>query len=305
MATHLPHMSKSYDFKVVEFPNGSIEIRLYDKPICELSVEECGKRQAKIERTIKRRIAMALPKCDEFIPFEDDVCEVLNINYLEDYELTEEMRKRKNARNSYRRTVNKIHDLARCEEWTMFYTLTFSQDVVDREDFGACMKKARKWFDNVRQRKAKDLKYLIVPELHADKKSWHIHGLVCNDDGISYVDSGKRDKHGKVIYNVENYKFGFSTATRIDDSHKVSSYILKYITKDLCERSLGQNRYFRSNNLQEPKVTQLLSSELFSNGYIHDLDNLEMILSSFGCDEITRIKKVSSEFCSVTYINAD
>lgn len=298
-------MCRSYDFKVVEFPNGSVEIRLYDKPICELSVEECDRRQAKRERTVKRRIASALPKCDEFIPFEDDICEVVNINHLEDFELFEEMRKKKNARDSYRRTVNKIHDLARCEEWTMFYTLTFSPDVVDREDFGACMKKARRWFNNIQQRKAKDLKYLLVPELHADKKSWHIHGLVCNDDGVTYVDSGKRDKHGKVIYNVEKYKFGFSTATRVEDTHKVSSYVLKYITKDLCERSLGQRRYFRSNNLQEPKVTELLSSELFQDGYIHDLDNLEMILSSFGCDEITRIKKVSSEYCSVTYINAN
>lgn len=298
-------MSKSYDFKVVEFPNGSVEIRLYDKPICELTKEECEKRQAKRERTFSRRIDSSLPKCDEFIPFENDVCEVVNVNQLEDFEFSEDLRKRKNARDTYRRTVNKIHDLARCENWTMFYTLTFSPQVVDREDFGACMKKARKWFDNIRQRKAYDLKYLIIPELHTDKKSWHIHGLVCNDDGVSYLDSGKRDKHGKTIYNVEKWKFGFSTATRIEDMQKVSSYVLKYITKDLCENSLGQRRYFRSNNLQEPIVTELLSSEVFEEGYIHNLDNLETILNSFGFDEITRIKKVSSEYCSVTYINTN
>lgn len=303
-------MCKSYDFKVVEFPNGSVEIRLYDKPICELSVEECDRRQAKRERTIKRRITMELPKCDEFIPFEDDVCEVVNINHLEDFERSEEMRKRKNARDSYRRTVNKIHDLARCEKWSMFYTLTFSPQYVDRENFQECMKKARKYFDNIRQRKARDIKYLLIPELHSDNKAWHIHGLVCNDVGVEYVDSGKKDERGKIIYNVGSYKWGWSTAVKIgntadDNTQLVSSYVLKYITKDLCERSLGQRRYFRSNNLQEPKVTELLSSDLFQDGYIHDLDNLEMILSSFGCDEITRIKKVSSEYCSVTYINAN
>ena len=298
-------MSETYDFKIVEFPDGSVEFRIYDKPICELSKEECDRRQAKRERTIQRRIDSALPKCKEFIPFEDKEIECVDVNGLEDFEISEELRKRKNARDSYRRTVNKIHDLARCERWTMFYTLTFSPSVVDREDFGACMKKARKWFNNIRQRKSPNIKYLIIPELHDDKKSWHIHGLVCNDDGVSYVDSGLKDKQGRIIYNVEKYKFGWSTATRIDDTEKISSYVLKYITKDLCERSLGQHRYFRSKNLQSPKVTQLLSSDLFLNGYIHDLDNLEMILSSFGCDEITRIKKVSSEFCSVTYINAD
>ena len=297
-------MSKAYDFKVVEFPNGSVEIRLYDKPIYELSKEECERRQIKREKTISRRINSALPKCTEFIPFEDKEIECVDVNGLEDFEKSEEIRKCKNARDSYRRTVNKIHDLARCENWSMFYTLTFSSEVVDREDFGACMKKARKWFDNIRQRKASDIKYLIIPELHADNKSWHIHGLVCNDDGVSYVDSGKRDKHGKTIYNVEKWKFGFSTATKIDDTHKVSSYVLKYITKDLCEKSLGQRRYFRSNNLQEPVVTELLSSEVFDEDYIYNMDNLEIILASFGCDEVTRIKKVSTEHCSVTYINA-
>lgn len=297
-------MSKPYDFKVVEFPNGSVEFRLYDRPICELTIEENERRQAKRERTIVRRIEMSLPKCDEFIPFEDAMCEVVDVNQLEDFEVSEELRKRKNARDSYRRTVNKIHDLARCEKWTMFYTLTFSSDVVDREDFWACMKKARKWFDNIRQRKAHDIKYLIIPELHADKKSWHIHGLVCNDAGVSYVDSGKRDKHGKTIYNVEKWKFGFSTATRVEDTQKVSSYVLKYITKDLCENSLGQRRYFRSNNLQEPIVTELLSSMVFDEGYVHDIENLEVMLASFGYENISRIKKVSTEHCSVTYINA-
>lgn len=298
-------MSKSYDFKLVEFPNGSIELRVYDKPISDLDEKENERRQVKRANTISQRVALANPKSDEYIPFEDKVIEVSDINRLEDFEYSEELRKRKNARDSYRRTVNKIHDLARCEKWTMFYTLTFSPAVADRTDFSFCMGKARKWFDNLRQRKAHDLKYLLIPELHADKCSWHIHGLVCNDNGISYVDSGKRDKHGKIIYNVENYKLGWSTATRIDDTQKVSSYVLKYITKDLCERSLGQRRYFRSNNLQKPVVTELLSSEVFEDGYIYDLDNIEIILNSLGCDEITRIKKVSAEHCSVTYINAN
>lgn len=299
-------MSDTYDFKVIQFPNGSTEIRIYDKPISPLDEKENARRQTKRAKTIERRLKeTSVPTELVYVPFEDKDLEVVDLDEKAFCEFSDDMRKRKNARDSYRRTINKIHDLARCEKWTMFYTLTFSSTVVDRQDFGFCMKKARKWFDNLKQRKAHDLKYLIIPELHADGVSWHIHGLVCNDNGITYVDSGLKDKSGKTIYNVENYKLGFSTATKIEDTHKVSSYVLKYITKDLCEKSLGQRRYYRSNNLQEPKTLTLLSSEVFGEGYIHDLDNLEIILNSFGCDEVTRVQKVSSEYCSVTYINTN
>ena len=311
MATYLTQMCSTYDFKVVEFPNGSVEIRVYDEPIAALNEKEKERRQLKRSKTIECRLEnTACPNELLYVPFEDKEVEVFNIDEKASYEFLEEMRKRKNARDSYRRTVNKIHDLARCEVWTMFYTLTFSPNYVDRQDFGACMKKARNWFHNVKKRKSPNMKYLLVPELHEDKCSWHIHGLVCGDDGVDYIDSGKKDKRGKTIYNIGSYKWGWTTAVRIgntadDNCRLVSSYVLKYITKDLCERSLGQRRYFRSNNLQEPKVSTYLSSQVFDEGYVSNVDNLEKILASLGCDEITRIKKVSSEYCSVTYINAD
>lgn len=304
-------MNATYDFKIIEFPNGSTEIRIYDKPISALEEKEKEKRQSKRKKTIETRLMKTTVDSDfVFVPFEDKEIEVYDIDEAHYFELSEEQRKRKNARDSYRRTVNKIHDLARCENWTMFYTLTFSPCYVDRENFGECMKKARKFFDNLRQRKAHDIKYLLIPELHDDKKSWHVHGLVCNDQGVEYIDSGKKDKRGKIVYNVGSYKWGWSTAVKIgntvDDNTKlVSSYVLKYITKDLCERSLGQRRYFRSNNLQVPKVTTYLSSQVFDEGYIHNMDNLDTVLASLGCESVTRIKKVSSEYCSVTYINAD
>lgn len=298
-------MNKTYDFKVIEFPNGTYEFRIYDSPISELSEEEKGKRQRKRERSIERRKGeMCAPSEFVYIPFEDNVVEVVDVDKQAYFEFADEKRKQKNARDSYRRTLNKIHDLARCENWNMFYTLTFSSEYVDRQDFGACMKKARKWIDNIKQRKSPDLKYLLIPELHSDGESWHIHGLVCEDDGVAYVDSGLKDDDGRTIYNVEKYNLGWSTATKIDDTHKISSYVLKYITKDLCERSLGQRRYYRSNNLQEPKVSTYLSSQIFNSGYVYDVNNLEKVFDSLGLEEVTRIKKVVSEYCSVTYINA-
>ena len=57
---------------------------------------------------------------------------------------------------------------------------------------------------------------------------------------------------GDFIYNIENYKGGFSTATRIKDTKKAVSYIIKYITKELCEVTFHKRRYLPSNNLDLP-----------------------------------------------------
>lgn len=306
-----------YDIKITEYGNGSVEFRIYDKPIYELTEEEKERRNAKRLNSIRNReeaLEIEASDLSEYYETLDDSLVRMKIDSngwsdlltTEEYiEKREEMRKRKNARDSYRRTVNAIHDISRSESWTMFYTLTFSPGVVDRTNFEMCMKKANKWFNNLR-RKAPELKYMFVPELHADKVSWHIHGLVCGDTGVEYVDSGKRDKKGRVIYNVGNWKYGFSTATKIDDSAKASSYILKYITKDLCENSLGKKRYYHSRNIKEPIVTTVSSDCDMGLGLDETrmIENLDMFLNSFGCDDVTRIERVCSGHCSVTYINA-
>lgn len=306
-----------YDIKITEYGNGSVELRIYDKPLYELTEEEKDRRSKKrLESIARREEALRDEAYDlseyyetlyenyiEFAPNKEGFSELLTID--EYIEKREEFRKRKNARDSYRRTVNAIHDISRSERWTMFYTLTFSPDVVDRSNFELCMKKANKWFNNLK-RKAPELKYMFVPELHADKTNWHIHGLVCGDSGVEYVDSGKRDKSGRVIYNIGNWKYGFSTATKIDDSAKASSYILKYITKELCENSLGKKRYYHSRNINEPIVTTVSVENDMDMAFDEArlIENVDVILYSFGCDDVTRVERVCSEHCSVVYINA-
>lgn len=54
------------------------------------------------------------------------------------------------------------------------------------------------------------------------------------------------------IYNIPLWKYGFSTATIIRDSSKASSYITKYITKDLSHILQNQHRYLASQNIDKP-----------------------------------------------------
>lgn len=62
-------------------------------------------------------------------------------------------------------------------------------------------------------------------------------------------------KGGEKIYNIDtkSFKYGFTTATKIRDTDKVSNYITKYITKKLVCMTKGRHRYLYSKNLEKPK----------------------------------------------------
>lgn len=120
----------------------------------------------------------------------------------------------------------------------MVFTLTFNPDKVDSFDYSETTKKLSKWLNNMR-RTCPSMKYVVVPELHKSGR-WHFHGLFSNVENMVFVDSEKRDKKGRVIYNVGKYRLGFSTATKIDDVAKSITYVTKYVTKELCEVTYGK-----------------------------------------------------------------
>lgn len=162
----------------------------------------------------------------------------------------------RSQRVSLNRTVNRLYYLARSNYWDWFVTLTFDPEKVDRYDYSACVKKLSLWLNNCRK-KCSDMGYLVVPEQHKDG-AWHFHGLFSNCDGLGFVNSGKRDEDGKPIYNIGAYKLGFTTATKVVDLERVSKYICKYVTKDLCAVTFGKKRYWASKNLVEAETEEFL-----------------------------------------------
>lgn len=156
-----------------------------------------------------------------------------------------------NISRSVRRTKNKIYDYARCNEWNWFFTLTLNEEKVNRYEYEDCAKKVSKWLNHMRAL-CPDMKYLVVPEQHKDG-AWHFHGLFANVENLEFVNSGKIKK-GKVVYNVGNYKFGWSTATQIESLEKAMAYITKYVTKQVCLITYNKKRYWASRNLATPVV---------------------------------------------------
>lgn len=212
-----------YNLKVYEYAD-SVQVRMYNKSI-DYSEE-----------------------IESFRTFGKSEDEIIHIKS----EQTEEQ-KEKSACSSRSRTINQIYEISRANTWDYFLTLTFDRKKLDSSDYDLLCNKVSNWLGNLKRRYAPDLKYLIVPELHKDGTHYHFHGLLANIGDMKLVDSGIKVK-GKTIYNLENWKYGFSTVSKVYDSGRVSSYITKYVTKDLCVVGKNKKRYWCSNNCDRAKV---------------------------------------------------
>lgn len=155
-----------------------------------------------------------------------------------------------NFKRSSRRSKNMIYDIARSNTWEWFITLTFNPEKVDSLDYDQCTKSLKNWLDRVRRKCDGDLKYIIIPELHKSGR-YHFHGLLSGAYGLAFVDSG-HEVNGDIIYNIGSYKLGFTTATRVKDTNRVSMYIAKYVTKELTACTKGKKRYWASRNVEKP-----------------------------------------------------
>lgn len=218
-------------------------------------------------------------KKPEYNPFTEQL-EILHT--LEELQVRE-MRSKYNSRS---RSINHIYDIARSNKWEWFFTLTFNPEKVDSFNHAECTKKLSKWLNNMRSC-CPNMVYLVVPEQHKSGR-WHFHGLFANVNELHFVDSGHKDNKGRVIYNVGNYRMGFSTATKIEDISRASSYLCKYITKDICELTKGKKRYWASRNVLLPEVYE-------------SIDNQKSILAEW-IESATYIKTIKSEFLDVTYL---
>lgn len=214
-----------YNVKLTHYIDGSTQTRLYSH------LNLCGKKE---KVNVREYVSN---------PFDGKMCEVVT-----DFEELDRREKRAKA-VSRNRTIQKIYNYSRGNIWDCFLTLTFDPKKVDRYDYSVCVKKLSQWLKNLKK-VYPNMVYVVVPEQHKDG-AWHFHGLF---SGINdcLIPSGHCDKTGRMIYNVGKYKFGFSTATFVDNQEAVCKYLTKYITKDLCEVTKGRKRYWVSRNCQLP-----------------------------------------------------
>lgn len=168
-----------------------------------------------------------------------------------------------------RRAKSKVFELAICNSFDFFCTLTFSPEKVrNRADLNGCMKSFGIWLKHYNSRHpGANVRYLLIPELH-QKGGWHLHGLISGipedslrafrpDEHLPYHILNELKK-GHTIYQWTNYdmKFGYCTLSPVRSVERVSKYITKYITKELDEsiKSLNAHMYYRSKGLKQKEL---------------------------------------------------
>lgn len=187
---------------------------------------------------------------------------------------------------SLSRTKSKIFELALCNDWEWFVTLTLNPEYHDRKDLKSYKTKLSTWIRNYNRLHKTNIKYLLIPENHKDG-SWHMHGLMMGPP-IEHLHEFRADEklpikilieiaHGHKLYSWPAYEkaFGYISISKIINAESVSKYITKYITKDLLSTRIGLNDhlYYCSKGLKRAKIIcqgKLIKDieEDYSNDYV-------------------------------------
>lgn len=176
--------------------------------------------------------------------------------------------------DNLKRARERIFDIVLLNDFKYFITGTFAENEnLDRTDPKEVMKPLRKFLENQVHRNG--LQYVLVAERHK-KNGIHIHALV--NDVLPLVYSGRRLYKGKAwnendilkeqksfdrykkIYNIENWRFGWSTAIKCDKNKlRLARYVTKYITKE--QKKIFGKYYWSSKNIEREPKTILLQTK--------------------------------------------
>lgn len=182
-----------------------------------------------------------------------------------------------------RRAVAKVEELGLCNDWDLFTTITVSPDRLDRSNLGDIYDRVvRGYLRNCRDvykrlsrrgRVSDDdtrLDYLIVPELHADGRTWHLHGVIkagyCYYSGLQDYHSRLGDKlpikirdkameEGSIYWDGRlEAEVGYNTLSVIRDKERTIRYLIKYLLKAFDGQALvrdkGDRLFWASQGLQ-------------------------------------------------------
>lgn len=193
-------------------------------------------------------------------------------------EYSKKQRDEMNIHRSLRRTKTTIKDIMLSNRFDLWCTFTYncrnchpkcdnnpctcSPATCKRFDMHYTNTTLRNWFQNQRKRTSPNLKYLAVPEYHKNG-AIHFHCLMSGFNG-RLKETKKRTSNGQKVYNAAGYYSGWTEFVKIgelfdddsfDDQYKrVSSYLTKYVTKDMPV-IYGKRRFLVSEGLTRPTTT--------------------------------------------------
>lgn len=196
--------------------------------------------------------------------------------------------------DSRNRSLTSVYDIICMNEkdFKYFVTLTIDPDKVNSKDPKKVIPLLRTFLKNMTSRYG--LKYILIPE-HHKSGAIHLHGLF--NDSLILTDSGTRKAKGytkplkietlkrkgvpldecQIVYNIPQWKYGFSTAYEIyGDVNGVSAYVTKYITKDLAK--IFGNFYYAGGNITREVPKELTDTDYQTAEYEREYEIPEAFL---------------------------
>lgn len=134
--------------------------------------------------------------------------------------------------NNISRARSRVLEIALCNPWEWFCTLTIDGEKQDRSDLDGFIRDLGVWIGNFNKKYRCSMKYILVPELHKDGVSWHMHGLLHNVPDEALV----RNEFGYLDIPYYRNRFGYISLSAVKDHERVSRYITKYISKSMSSR---------------------------------------------------------------------
>lgn len=171
----------------------------------------------------------------------------------------------KQRADNIKRACDKIYDIVAMNEWDYFFTGTLGDTSFNPQEAAEVLRPVQKWLNNQSVRKG--LKYILVAEYQPKSGRIHFHGFMSGnfrvkDSGTRIVKGYKKPvslekcrklgidtKDLQVVYNLPDWKYGFSTAIKAyNGSQACARYIMKYITKD-SKKIFGHYYWASKKNL--------------------------------------------------------
>lgn len=196
-------------------------------------------------RLLKNKYQMG--KGWEFVKIPEWVDNIDIISHSSSYNNKEEI-----ERCSLSRTKSRIRELALCNNFEYFGTITIDGFFLDRYELTECQNKLKKTLKKIK-RNNNDFRYIIITEKHKDG-AYHFHGL------FSGLDL-ELNEYGYYYSKIFQLELGFNSFSKIRDYNKTCNYITKYITKD-CVKNSHNQLFIRSKGLRVATKEELEPIEL-------------------------------------------
>lgn len=180
-------------------------------------------------------------------------------------------------RISLSRTKRNIREIALCNDFTYFATITINSKYCNRFSLQECQDKLKYLIKERIRRKNKNFKYIFITEKHKDG-AFHFHGLVKD---LELYTNNNGYYSSKVFDDI-----GFNSFSPIKDYNKCCNYITKYITKD-CVRNENNQIYISSRGLKKATRYEIQPIDFdftFQNDYVK--------IKDFTTNELSLVEKL-------------